>query len=160
MDLEGEGMSEHTCTGFVGFGYRDNVNGLELTFDERIAFRNNVRAAIQDIGGTVLFTGDGYGVWEGVSERAGSVTFTLPIDPAITARKAQLRVWLAELAARFDQDCIALTFGDTVLIERSEADYENAIALSPNEHLPEGAVDAGEICDACTAEDVAAQEED
>lgn len=109
--------AEHYTTGTIGFGFRDNVNGLVLTHDERNDFAADICRALVDLNAEVLFIGTGQGQWEGVTEPAGSITFRLAINYLITVRKASLRTALAATAAKYDQDAIAITFGDTVLVE-------------------------------------------
>ena len=106
-------------TGFVGYGFRDNVNGLELTDPECKAFTADIVVALIELGAEILALTEGLGQWEGVVEPCGSITFRLPIDHLISVRKANLCEALAAAAATYDQDSVALTFGDTVLIGAS-----------------------------------------
>lgn len=111
-------MSEtHYSTGFIGFGFVDNVNGLELTQTERRDFTADLTQGLFELGADVLFVGEGTGQWEGQSEPAGSITFRLPINHLITVRKESLRALLAAAAHKYDQDCIAVTYGDSVLVD-------------------------------------------
>ena len=110
-------------TGFIGIGFNYSAHGdaapETMSFQDQRTFLADVRDAVTAIGGTVLFSGTGLGVWEGESEPAGSVTFSLDHSPDITERKRTLAVALAHLAFLWDQTAIALTFGETTLIGAS-----------------------------------------
>jgi len=106
-----------TITGLIGYGFRDNVNGLELQQWERESFTAEITNLLLGLGATVLFVGAGQGIWEGVREPAGSVTFTLPVDEPYTVWRIGLLIGLKVLARKYNQDSIALTFGETTLVE-------------------------------------------
>ncbi len=116
-----------SSTGFVGFGFDyASSEGHEtetMSPEARSEFVRWITADIERAGGTVLFTGEGIGQWEGATEPAGSITFQLPLGEEITARKAELRSALAVAAWMFDQEAIALTFGDTQLMLGADCDY-------------------------------------
>jgi hypothetical protein len=111
----------HT-TGTVGIGFSvfdPYGSGLmqDMSESQRRDFLAYVREAVTNVGGEVLFSGQGLGVWEGVSEPSGTVVFRLRIDSSVSERKATLCTLLARLASQYSQDAIALTFGDCQLIE-------------------------------------------
>lgn len=109
-----------STTGTIGYGFAYSKSlEQESPMSEGQArdFTREVRDAVEYVGGTILFQGQGFGEWEGETEPAGSTTFSLPNDPTISAREDTLRTLLARIGYSFGQDCIALTFGDTFLID-------------------------------------------
>lgn len=73
---------------------------LNNTFEDRVEF---------------VDVHQGVGVWEGISEQSCKITAI--INGAVTADETtKLRVAAADLAARFQQDAVALSVGQSFLI--------------------------------------------
>ena len=99
-------------TYFIGYGLRTN-KGVELYQGDRDLFFDKLVYAIELVGGEVLFAGTGTGIWEGVQEPAGSITFIA--DDSDDVRQ-HIQATLVALAIVFEQDSIAFTQGNTLLV--------------------------------------------
>lgn len=102
----------------IGIGRRSGITGEDLTDWEWGEFRADVRSAVRDSGGVVIFAGTGEGIWQGEEEEAACVVFIAP-DPADEGPRLSLdnlRWRLGRIAAVYGQDSIALTNGATQFI--------------------------------------------
>ena len=78
------------------------------------AFKLDLVTTITDLGGAVIFKGEGDGIWEGrISEQA--VAIGAIVDPAIISR---LRPLLGFIATNYEQDAIGLTIQNTDTLVR------------------------------------------
>jgi hypothetical protein len=76
-------------------------------------FAGHIRALLEHIGATVFVDGaESIGEWEGVAEE--SRTWVADIR---TTSEVFIVGWLQVTAAAFEQDAIALTIGETTLVE-------------------------------------------
>ena len=101
-------------TYFIGYGLRTN-KGHDLPQADRDLFFDKLAYLIETIGGEILFAGTGTGIWEGVQEPAGSITFIshdVPDDEVQTF----IKDGLVSLAVEFEQDSIAFSIGNTLLV--------------------------------------------
>jgi hypothetical protein len=104
--------AERQWTIVVGIGRRDNVNGLNLTEDEWRGFRGDVDLALRVSGVEVFFAGEGVGEYAGLREDSASWIGATSVRPNVALERK-----LAGLARQYDQDSIAVTYGETVFVE-------------------------------------------
>ena len=97
----------------IGFGRRSGITGQDLSEAHWAKFRNDVEFAVQAAGGDVIFRGTGDGIWDGIAEPAGCVVF---LGGDAEQDRAALAWRLASLCARYGQDAIAVTYGDSILV--------------------------------------------
>lgn len=102
----------------VTIGRRDNVNGLELSVAQWGRFRAEVVSQLEGRGFTVVVDNEGTGSWEGVTE-PNFIAVGIRETAVTDAERTGLRTVCADLARRYDQDAIALSFGTSELIEAS-----------------------------------------
>lgn len=101
-------------TYFIGYGLRTN-KGYNLPQADRDLFFDKLANLIETIGGEILFSGTGTGIWEGVQEPAGSITFVVHDVPENEVQDF-ICAGLVDLAVEFEQDSIAFSSGSTLLI--------------------------------------------
>ena len=99
-------------TYFIGYGLRTN-KGVDFHQGDRDLFFDKIVYLIETVGGEVLFAGTGTGIWEGVQEPAGSITFTADDTDDV---RTFIQNNLIDLAIEFEQDSIAFTQGNTLLV--------------------------------------------
>lgn len=102
-------------TFFIGYGLRTN-KGHDLPQADRDLFFDKLAYLIETVGGEILFAGTGTGIWEGVQEPAGHITFIshdIPDDEVHTF----IQAGLIDLAIEFEQDSIAFSNGNTLLVQ-------------------------------------------
>jgi hypothetical protein len=104
-------MTERQWTIVVGIGRRDNVNGLELSDLEWRDFRSEVHEALERHGVAVFFAGEGTGEYEGVREASATWVGATSTRPNVALERS-----LSLLALTYDQDSIAVTYGETVFV--------------------------------------------
>lgn len=94
---------------------RRRGTGANLTAEDWRKFRAGVEGAVVDLGGEVFFAGQGGGIYGGTFEE--SATWVAGTDEAedTVAWRVFVRT-LAGLAARFGQDSIAVTRGETAFV--------------------------------------------
>tara|TARA_R110000823_G_C15804223_1_gene487515 strand:- start:206 stop:556 length:351 start_codon:yes stop_codon:yes gene_type:complete len=83
----------------------------ELNGGEWSAFKDEVTATLTGTGGTVVFKGEGLGIYEGEYEHAYTVIVTVKTLP--WSLWLEFENSLGLLAYRYGQDSIAVTTGDT-----------------------------------------------
>lgn len=88
---------------------RDTADG-PLGGSSWVDFKARTRAAVTDAGLTPVFEGDGVGIWEEATEDSWTVV-------ALGTPSGSLTRTLADLANRFNQEAIAVTTGETALVE-------------------------------------------
>jgi hypothetical protein len=104
-------MTERQWTLVISIGRRDNVNGLDLTDQEWLSFRGDVHAALVSRDVQLFFAGTGWGEYEGVVEESATWIGATRLRP-----DPVLEHTFEELAGQYDQDSIAVTYGETVLV--------------------------------------------
>jgi hypothetical protein len=104
-------MVERQWTIVVGIGRRDNVNGLNLTDEEWNGFRGDVDHALRASGVEVFFAGEGTGEYEGRREDSATWVGATSVRPNVALERR-----VARLARQYDQDSIAVTYGETVFV--------------------------------------------
>ena len=102
-------------TYFIGYGLRTN-KGVDFHQGDRDLFFDKLVNLIEQVSGEVLFAGTGTGIWEGNAEPAGSITFIVPDVPDNEVHDFFAQ-HLVDLAIEFEQDSIAFTNGNTLLVQ-------------------------------------------
>jgi hypothetical protein len=91
-----------------------NVGDTPMPAPRWDALKLDLVATLTDLGGQVIFRGEGDGIWEGrISEQA--VAIGAIVDPAIVSR---LRPLLGFIATNYQQDAIGLTIQNTDTLVR------------------------------------------
>jgi hypothetical protein len=105
------GLQGRTVTVTIG----RNVGDVPMSEPAWLRFRDYVRLWLQSaLLPDFLATYDGTGEWQGVPEDSTTIVLS---GVSTCVQRADLQVWLAATAAIHGQDAIALTIGDTELVE-------------------------------------------
>lgn len=110
------GLQSRTVTVTIGRNVADGRGGQgPMPKDRWQDFRTIVRQSLaNNLAPDFSASYDGTGEWGGVSEESTTFVFS---GVTSTTPAADVRTWLSYLAREFGQDAIALTVGDTTLVE-------------------------------------------
>lgn len=104
----------HSLTVTIGRNYTNDGETFTLDDESWLNFQGEVRHLLGGYTGT-LEQHMGVGYWQGVPEESAKIT--LLVENSLNVNTGYIRVNLERLARTYDQDAIALTIGESELIE-------------------------------------------
>lgn len=106
--------SMHSLTVTIGRNYTNDGETFTLSDGSWLSFQEEVRHLLGRYTGT-LEQHLGIGYWQGIPEESAKIT--LLVENSLNVNTGYIRVNLERLARTYDQDAIALTIGESELIE-------------------------------------------